>query len=85
MALKGKLFWATGVCPIYACTNKQGVSHCGVCKDFPCEQFVNHYDPTNPEGQRNAIFRVGVSSYRAKHDDEKAAILLGKLGKPPRV
>lgn len=85
MALKGKPFWATGVCPIYACTNKQGVNHCGVCKDFPCEQFVNDYDPNNPEGQRNAISRVGVLSYRAKHGDEKATKLLGKLGKPSRA
>jgi hypothetical protein len=81
-ALKGKPFWTTEVCPIYACTNKQGVDHCGSCKEFPCEQFVNHYDPNNSEGQRNAISRAGVLSYRAKHGDEKAAILLRKLGKP---
>jgi hypothetical protein len=84
-ALKGKPFWATGTCPIYACTNKQGVNHCGVCKEFPCEQFMNHYDPNNPEGQRNAVARAGILAYRAKHGDEKASALLNKLGKPRRA
>ena len=70
-ALKGKPFWATGVCGIYACADKNSVSHCGVCKEFPCEQFISHYDPNNPEGQRNAATRAGVLAYRAKHGDEK--------------
>lgn len=83
--LKGKPFWANGVCPIYACVNKQGVDQCGVCKDFPCEQFMNHYDPNNPEGQRNAVVRAGVLAYRTKHGDEKASDLLNKLEKPRRV
>jgi hypothetical protein len=81
-ALKGKPFWVTGICPIYACANKKGVNHCCFCKEFPCERFMNHYDPNNPEGQRNAVCRVGVLSYRTKHGDEKAATLLSKLGKP---
>lgn len=53
--------------------------------EFPCELFMNHYDPNNPEGQRNAIVRAGALSYRAKYNDEKAAMLLHKLGKPRRV
>jgi len=84
-ALKGKPFWATGVCPLYECAGKRGVNHCGVCEEFPCELFVNHYDPNNPEGQRNTMTRAGLLSYRAKHGDDEAAKLLIKLGKPRPV
>jgi hypothetical protein len=81
-ALKGKPFWVTGACKVYACANKNSVSHCGICKEFPCEQFMNHYDPSNPEGQRNAATRAGILAYRAKHGDEKTSILLNKLEEP---
>jgi hypothetical protein len=81
-ALKGKPFWAKGVCPIYVCADKQGINHCGACKEFPCEQLINQYDPNNPEGQRNAITRAGILAYRTKHGDKKTSALLNKLGKP---
>jgi hypothetical protein len=83
-ALKGKPFWSTGACPIYDCTSNRGVHHCGLCNEFPCERLVNHYDPNNPEGQRNAVCRIGVLSYRTRHGNEKAAALLSKLRKPRR-
>jgi hypothetical protein len=85
VALRGKPFWATGVCPIYGCVNKHGVDHCGVCEEFPCEQFINHFDPNNPEGQRNAVTRAGVLAYRAKHRDEKTSALLNKIEKSHRA
>lgn len=84
-ALKGKPFWVKGVCSIYACTEKKGVTHCGVCTEFPCEQFMNHFDPNNPEGQRNATVRAGVLAYRAKHGDKKVSALLSKIEKPRRA
>ena len=83
--LKGKPFWANGVCTLYACAEKKAVDHCGVCSEFPCEQFISHYDPNNPEGQRNAVVRAGVLSYRAKHGDKKTSLLLNKLEKPSRA
>lgn len=29
------------LCPVYACARDRGVSHCGVCPDFPCHLLVN--------------------------------------------
>ncbi len=55
--------------------------HCGVCEDFPCDKFVSQYDPNDPEGQRSAVYRAGIESYRAKHGDEKAAELIHKTSK----
>jgi hypothetical protein len=65
--------------------NKHSVDHCGVCEEFPCEQFINHFDPNNPEGQRNAVTRAGVLAYRAKHRDEKTSVLLNKIEKSHRA
>jgi hypothetical protein len=55
--------------------------HCGVCEDFPCDDFVNQFDPNNPEGQRNAVYRAGIEAYRARHGDEKAAELIRKTSR----
>jgi hypothetical protein len=41
---------------------------------------MNHYDPNNPEGQRNAATRAGVLAYRAKQGDEKTLTLIRKIG-----
>jgi hypothetical protein len=79
-AVEGKPFWAKGVCPVYACATGRGANHCGDCAKFPCDQFMSHYDPNNPEGQRNALFRAGVLAYRSKHGDKKTSLLVGKLG-----
>jgi hypothetical protein len=73
-ALKGKPLWAKGVCPIYAFTSEKGINHCGFCNEFPRERLANHYDPTNLEGQRNAVCRIGVTSYRTRHGDEKTTV-----------
>ena len=42
---------------------------------------MNQYDPNDPEGQRSAVYRVGIEAYRAKHGDEKAAKLIKKTSK----
>ena len=78
-AVEGNPFWATGVCPVYACATGRGANHCGDCAEFPCDQFINQYDPNNPEGQRNALFRAGLLAYRSKHGNKKASLLLDKL------
>ncbi len=28
-------------CPVYACAKERGVTHCGMCSDFPCYLLVN--------------------------------------------
>jgi hypothetical protein len=73
----GNPWW--GSCKVYECSTKRGANHCGLCDSFPCEDFVIHYDPENPLGQRNAIIRTGVLAYRARHDDAKAIELVKKL------
>ncbi|UCH58018.1 MAG: DUF3795 domain-containing protein [Candidatus Bathyarchaeota archaeon] len=72
----GKPFW--GECPTYACVEEHGVDHCGLCGEFPCDRFVEMYDPS--QGQVSAVVRAGILAYRAKHGDEKAAELSRKIG-----
>lgn len=50
-----------------------------MCGQFPCGQLASHYDPDNPQGQRNAVIRIGILAYRTKHGDEKAIELAEKL------
>lgn len=61
------------------CNMDHSVGHCGVCGDFPCDLFVDQYDPNNPDGQKDAIVRAGILAYRAKHGDSKAVDLLRKV------
>ncbi len=74
---RGNPWW--GECKLFKCASDKGVSFCGACDDFPCEISVTHFDPDNPVGQRNAIVRIGIQAYRAKHGDEKALELAEKL------
>ena len=78
--VEGRPFW--GECGVYACFSSRRLEHCGLCGDFPCERLINQFDPNNPEGQRNAVFRAGILAYRVRHGDEKALTLIEKLGKP---
>lgn len=71
--IKGKAFWGEDVCDTYSCTEKRGVKHCGQCVDFPCEDFMERYDPD--EGKISAVLRAGLLAYRHKHGDEKTVIL----------
>ena len=82
-AAKGHPFW--GECKTYTCLSSRNIDHCGNCGNFPCEEFISHFDPNNPEGQRNAVVRAGILAYRARHGDEKTQKLIEKLGKPPRA
>jgi hypothetical protein len=55
--------------------------HCGTCAEFPCEKFVNAFDPNDPEGKRSAVYRAGVEAYRTRHSDEKAVELIHQTDK----
>jgi hypothetical protein len=46
---------------------------------------MNHYDPNNPEGQRNAVVRAGILAYRTEHGDKKTLEMLNKLRNPHRA
>ena len=75
-AVEGKPFW--GTCETYACIREHDVEHCGVCGEFPCDDFMSRYDPS--EGPRNAVLRAGLLAYRAKHGDEKTVELARNIG-----
>lgn len=74
-AHEGKPFW--GECQTYACAGEHGVTHCGLCAEFPCDKFVDTFDPSH--GQVSSVIRAGILAYRAKHGDEKAAELARKV------
>jgi hypothetical protein len=77
--IKGKPFW--GTCPTYSCAQEHNSKHCGACSEFPCDKFVEMFDPNDPEGRRSAVYRAGIEAYRAKHGDEKAVELIRKTVK----
>ncbi len=72
---KGNPFW--GKCKLYACASDHQVEHCGLCQSFPCDLFVNQYDPEH--GQRSAFTRAGLLAYRKKAGTERFIELLHKL------
>ncbi|UCG35957.1 MAG: DUF3795 domain-containing protein [Candidatus Bathyarchaeota archaeon] len=72
---KGQPFW--GDCKLYGCTRDHEVEHCGLCTEFPCDQFVNQYDPEH--GQRSAFTRAGLLLYRKKAGTEKYRKMVKKL------
>lgn len=63
---------------MYRCAGDRDVDHCGLCNEFPCDLLAGHYDPDNPEGQKNAVVRMGVLAYRRRHGDRNALALLRK-------
>ena len=73
--VQGKPFW--GTCQVYNCIQDHGVEQCGRCKEFPCDTFIQAYDPS--QGPESALTRAGVEAYREKHGDKKTAELLRKI------
>ncbi len=72
---KGYPFW--GECKLFACAKDHDIEHCGLCPDFPCDLFVNQYDPEH--GQKNVFMRAGLLAYRKRHGTEKYVEILMKL------
>lgn len=75
----GRPWW--GTCKVFECGARRKLDHCGLCNQFPCDLLATHYDPDNPEGQRNAMVRTGILAYRTKHGDDKALELFRKIRK----
>ena len=61
---EGKPFW--GECEVYQCAKMKKFEHCGTCNDFPCETIINQFDPNIPNGEIEAIFRIGQLAIRTK-------------------
>lgn len=71
----GSLFW--GECKLYTCARERRVTHCGDCDDFPCDLFVNQFDPAH--GQKSAFTRAGLLAYRKKAGTEKYLKIIMKF------
>ncbi len=67
----------------YACAKEHGVEHCGLCREFPCKEFMERFDPS--KGPANSLMRAGLLAYRAKHGDKATVEILRKSEnyKPP--
>jgi hypothetical protein len=74
-AHKGQPFW--GECKLYACVLDHKIEHCGVCGEFPCNLFIEQYDPEH--GQKSAFTRAGLLAYRKKVGAEKFKEMVKKL------
>jgi len=72
---KGHPFW--GECKLFACAKDHNIEHCGLCFDFPCDLFINQYDPEH--GQKSAFRRAGLLAYRKRYGTEKYVEILKKL------
>jgi hypothetical protein len=72
---EGHPFW--GACKLYACAKDHKVEHCGLCKEFSCDLFVNQYDPEH--GQKSAFTRAGLLVYRKKAGTDKYSEMVKKL------
>ena len=72
---KGHPFW--GECKLFACVKDHDIEHCGLCQDFPCDLFVNQYDPEH--GQKSAFVRAGLLAYRKRAGTEKYVEISKKL------
>ncbi|MCK4634272.1 MAG: DUF3795 domain-containing protein [Candidatus Aenigmarchaeota archaeon] len=33
------------VCPVWKCATEHKIEHCGLCEEFPCDKFLDWYDP----------------------------------------
>lgn len=77
----GKPFW--GTCNLYICAIKQSVEPCGLCRDFPCEDFINQFDPKL--GQKSVLIRAGLLAYRKQAGTAKYRDLAQKIGQSWRI
>lgn len=69
LSCAGKPFW--GKCNVAECAINKKIEHCGLCADFPCELLPKQFDPNNPRGKEEAIFRIGHLAIRAKIGTEQ--------------
>ncbi len=73
---KGEPFW--GKCKLYACA-KDRVEHCGMCEGFPCDLFVDQFDPAH--GQKSAFTRGGLLAYRRRVGTQRFIEMSQRLAK----
>ncbi len=74
----GRPFW--GVCKVYQCAADHGVAHCGVCEAFPCDLFVDQFDPAH--GLQSVFTRAGLLAYRKRAGTDKYVEMVLRLQEP---
>jgi len=65
--VEGKPWWCE--CRFYSCTKEKNIEHCGLCLEFPCDYYLQAYDPR--EGVWRVFFRSGQLVYRKKVGTDK--------------
>jgi hypothetical protein len=71
--VEGKPFW-TGqlglvVCPVYNCSVlRQGIEHCGLCEEFPCELFTSLRDPNMSDEEAENSVRARQENLRKRKE-----------------
>ncbi len=56
------------VCPVWECAADNGVEHCGLCEEFPCEMFLGWY--SRRRGIITVLRRAGLLALRKRIGDE---------------
>jgi len=66
----GKPFHLKGkVCPLWECAQKSNIEDCAQCSKFPCEKFLNWYNPAY--GKKSVLPYVGLVFIRKKLGTEE--------------
>jgi len=55
-------------CPVWQCATEKKLGHCGLCKEFPYDRFLEWYDPKR--GITTALRRAGLLALRKKIGDK---------------
>jgi hypothetical protein len=64
-ACGGKMFW--GTCAVAACCLGKGISHCGHCKDLPCDLLEGFFN--NGEHGDNGERLANLKAWAAGKDE----------------
>lgn len=56
------------ICQVWQCVAEHKVEHCGICKEFPCDKFLNWYDPKR--GIATSLRRAGLLALRKRIRNE---------------
>lgn len=52
------------VCPVWQCAIEHKVEHCGICDEFPCDKFLDWYDPKR--GIITVLRKTGLLALRKR-------------------
>ena len=56
------------VCPVWACAERRKIEHCGLCEEFPSDEFLDCY--SRRRGIITVLRRAGLLALRKKIGDD---------------